>query len=240
MRRRLLQFPNVRLRERCEALEVVVDRDQGCVAGVRIQSRGGHGAEMMSADLVVDASGRGSRSPAWLAALGYAKPREESIKVDIGYMTRQYRRLPQHLHGKNGVLIGACPPNWRFGAILVQEGERWIVSLGGYLGDQIPADEAGFHKGRRYCSDTCRKLASKARLQSSPKRAEKSRPATRVLSTVTRVAPVDISMAYEGQIGASKSSNDLWRVHRRARPGLAEDVSGAPAGRQPDRYGEPD
>ena len=144
VRRRLLQFPNVRLRERCEALEVVVDRDQARVAGVRIQSRVGHGAEMMSADLVVDASGRGSRSPAWLAALGYAKPREESIKVDIGYMTRQYRRLPQHLHGKNGVLIGACPPNWRFGAILVQEGGRWIVSLGGYLGDQIPADEVGF------------------------------------------------------------------------------------------------
>ena len=144
VRRRLLQFPNVRLRERCEALEIVVDRDQGRVAGVRIQSRGGHGAEMMSADLIVDASGRGSRSPAWLAALGYAKPREESIKVDIGYMTWQYRRLPQHLHGKDGVLIGAGPPNWRFGAILVQEGERWIVSLGGYLGDQIPADEAGF------------------------------------------------------------------------------------------------
>jgi hypothetical protein len=64
---------------------------------------------MMSADLVVDASGRGSRSPAWLAALGYAKPREESIKVDIGYMTRQYRRLPQHLHGKNGVLEISIP-----------------------------------------------------------------------------------------------------------------------------------
>jgi len=46
VRRRLLQFPNVRLRERCEALEVVADRDQGRVAGVRIQSRGGHGAEM--------------------------------------------------------------------------------------------------------------------------------------------------------------------------------------------------
>ena len=58
VRRRLLQFPNVRLRERCEALEVVVDRDQGRVAGVRIQSRVGHGAEMMSADLVVDASSR--------------------------------------------------------------------------------------------------------------------------------------------------------------------------------------
>ena len=144
VRRRLLQFPNVRLRERCEALEVVIDRDQGRVAGVRIQSRGGHGAEMMSADLVVDASGRGSRSPTWLAALGYAKPREESIKVDIGYMTLQYRCLPQHLHGKNGVLIGACPPNWRFGAILVQEGGRWIVSLGGYPRDPIPADEAGF------------------------------------------------------------------------------------------------
>jgi hypothetical protein len=89
-------------------------------------------------DLVVDASGRGSPSPAWLDALGYAKPREEQIKINVRYMTRQCRRLPEHLHGKFGAIIAACSPDWRFGAILAQEGERWIVSLGGYMGDQSP------------------------------------------------------------------------------------------------------
>ena len=94
--------------------------------------------------MVVDASGRGSRSPSWLEALGYAKSREEQIKVNIGYKTRLYRRRLEDLHGKMGAIIAACQPDWRFGAILAQEGERWTVSLGGYFEDQVPADESGF------------------------------------------------------------------------------------------------
>jgi hypothetical protein len=76
--------------------------------------------------------------------LGYAKPREETIEVNIGYMTRQYRRRPEHLGGKQGAIIAACQPTWRGGVILAQENERWIVSLGGYLGDHASADESGF------------------------------------------------------------------------------------------------
>jgi hypothetical protein len=74
----------------------------------------------MNADFVVDASGRGSSSPAWLDAWGYPKPREELIKINLGYVTRQYRRLPEHLGGKSGAIIAACPPDWRFGVILSQ------------------------------------------------------------------------------------------------------------------------
>jgi 2-polyprenyl-6-methoxyphenol hydroxylase-like FAD-dependent oxidoreductase len=145
VRRRLLRLSNVRLQEQSDVLEPVFERAEGRVTGVRVRLRGGSaGAETMRADLVVDASGRGSRSPAWLDALGYAKPREESIRVDIGYMTRLYRRRPEHLSGKQAAVIAACRPDWRCGAILAQEDERWIVSLGGYLGDHPPADEAGF------------------------------------------------------------------------------------------------
>ena len=145
VRRRVLQLPNVRLRERCDVLEPAFDRSQRRVSGVRVQSRGGSdGTQMMNADLVVDASGRGSSSPDWLDALGYPKPREEQIKINLGYATRQYRRLPEHLRGMRGAIIAACPPDWRFGAILAQEGDRWIVTLGGYLGDQAPTDDNGF------------------------------------------------------------------------------------------------
>ena len=145
MRRRLLQLPNVRLRERCAVVEPTFDRAQGRVTGVRVQSQGSsQGAQMMNADFVVDASGRGSCSPAWLDAWGYPKPREELIKINLGYVTRQYRRLPEHLRGKSGAIIAACPPDWRFGVILSQEGDRWIVTLGGYLGDHAPTDDNGF------------------------------------------------------------------------------------------------
>jgi 2-polyprenyl-6-methoxyphenol hydroxylase-like FAD-dependent oxidoreductase len=143
VRRRLLQFPNVRIRERCDALELVHDRDRNRVTGVEVAPREGS-KEMISSDLLVDASGRGSRSPSWLGAMGYAKPREEQIKVNIGYKTRLYRRRPEDLHGKMGAIIAACRPAWRFGIVLAQEGERWTVSLGGYFGDEVPADDLGF------------------------------------------------------------------------------------------------
>jgi hypothetical protein len=44
----------------------------------------------------------------------------------------------------SGAIIAACPPDWRFGVILSQEGDRWIVTLGGYLGDHAPTDNSGF------------------------------------------------------------------------------------------------
>jgi 2-polyprenyl-6-methoxyphenol hydroxylase-like FAD-dependent oxidoreductase len=145
VRRRVLQLPNVRLSEHSDALEPVFDRIEGRVTGVRVQlERNTDGPETISANLVVDATGRGSHGPAWLDALGYARPREEGVQVHIGYMTRLYRRRPEHLFGKQAVVMAACRPGWRFGVILAQENDRWIVTLGGYLGDRPPTDEGGY------------------------------------------------------------------------------------------------
>jgi 2-polyprenyl-6-methoxyphenol hydroxylase-like FAD-dependent oxidoreductase len=145
VRRRVVKLPNVHLREQCDVLDPVFDRTGRRATGVRVQSAGnGAGTETCEADLIVDATGRGSRSPAWLAAEGYTEPREASIQVDIGYMTRLYRRRPQHLNGKHAAIIAACRPDWRLGVILGQEADRWIVTLGGYFGDYAPADDAGF------------------------------------------------------------------------------------------------
>ena len=145
VRRRVLQLPNVRLLEHSDALEPVFDQGQGRVTGVRVQpQRDPNGAVTLGADLVVDSSGRGSQSPAWLEALGYAKPREEGVQVHIAYMTRLYRRRPEHLGGKQALVMAGCQPGWRFGVILAQEDDRWIVTLGGYLGDRPPMDEAGY------------------------------------------------------------------------------------------------
>jgi len=147
VRRRLLQLANVRLLQHSDALEPVFDEVEGRVTGLRVQlQRDSSGEETISADLVVDARGRGSHSPAWLDALGYARPREESVQVQIGYMTRLYRRRPEHLPGKQAVVMAGCRPGWRFGVILAQEDDRWIVTLGGYLGDRPPADEGRLHR----------------------------------------------------------------------------------------------
>jgi 2-polyprenyl-6-methoxyphenol hydroxylase-like FAD-dependent oxidoreductase len=146
VRRRVMQLPNVRLRLQSDAAQPVFDRAGSRVTGVRVAARDGTGGatEELAADLVVDASGRGSHSPTWLEAEGYGRPRDESIQVNIGYMTRLYRRRPGDLGGKQAAILAACRPDWRLGVILAQEDDRWIVTLGGYFGDYAPADDAGF------------------------------------------------------------------------------------------------
>jgi hypothetical protein len=93
---------------------------------------------------VVDATGRGSRAPVWLEALGYPRPEREQVRIRLGYATRIYRLPPDALGEDLGVLEAAAPRHPRSGALLLQEGDRWIVTLGGMLGDFPPTDPDGF------------------------------------------------------------------------------------------------
>jgi 2-polyprenyl-6-methoxyphenol hydroxylase-like FAD-dependent oxidoreductase len=139
VRRRLLALPNVRAIENCAVQGLVTAADRSAVKGVRV--RIGNGVEqVVTADLVVDASGRGSSSPAWLEALGYPRPGEERIEIGIGYTTRVYRRRPADLGGKRAIVVAGSGPNWRNGTILYQTEDRWIVSIGGYFSDHAPDD----------------------------------------------------------------------------------------------------
>jgi 2-polyprenyl-6-methoxyphenol hydroxylase-like FAD-dependent oxidoreductase len=141
VRRRLLALPGVRAIQNCAVLGLVASEDGSAVQGVRVRLGNGqeNGQEhTITADLVVDASGRGSLAPAWLEALGYQRPEEERIEVGIGYTTRLYRRHAGELGGKLAVVVAGNEPNWRNGAILFQSEDCWIVSIGGYFGDHAP------------------------------------------------------------------------------------------------------
>jgi len=143
LRRRLLGLPNVHAIEHCAVRALVTDPARKRVTGVRACAEG-KPEEMIEADLVVDATGRGSSSAAWLEALGYPSPDDEKVEIGICYMTRTYRRRPGDLDGKHGIVVAGSAPNWRNGVMLAQENETWIVSAGGYLGDDAPDNDAGF------------------------------------------------------------------------------------------------
>lgn len=144
VRRNTLAFPNIELRHGYDVLGLISDEAQSRVTGVRI-ARDNGGETAIEADLVVDASGRGSRSPAWLQTMGYGRPTEDMVKIGVGYTTRTYRRRPDDLNGDVGVIINPRQPEeTRTGVILRMEHDRWIVTLGGWLGDHAPADPQGF------------------------------------------------------------------------------------------------
>ena len=136
VRARLTALPNVRINDRRDVEAPAADA--GRVTGVKV------GGEVISADLVVDASGRGSQSPAWLEKLGFERPPEDAVRVGLGYTTRIYQRKPDHLKGDLAVICPSAPPQKRGGVAIAMEGDRWMVTLFGMLGDHPPTDEQGF------------------------------------------------------------------------------------------------
>lgn len=140
VRRRVRAIPNVAIMEGCTVLGLVTT-GRG-VTGVRLTREAGE--EVIPAALVVDAAGRGSRTPTWLASLGFPAPRVEQVEVRMSYATRLYRREPAHLDGDLMINVAATPGNRRACGMLAQEGDRWVVTLAGYLGDHPPTNDEGF------------------------------------------------------------------------------------------------
>jgi 2-polyprenyl-6-methoxyphenol hydroxylase-like FAD-dependent oxidoreductase len=148
IRRRVDALPNVIvLPERdVDGLTDSEAADRARVTGVTLRRRRAENGttETLSADLVVDVGGRGSRALAWMEALGYEWPQEERIKIGVGYTTRLYRRSSDDPPGARFAMIQPTPPQERrIGAMVPIEGEQWMVTLGGWLGDHAPTDEEG-------------------------------------------------------------------------------------------------
>ncbi len=146
VRRRVLGLPNIVCLEQCDVEELTATADGRRVTGIRVERRDtGSGKQRLEADLIVDATGRGSKSPRWLEALGFTKPRESIVKVDVGYTTRVFARNAELLPDAKGIYIMPAPPHGkRCGGLFPIEGGRWLVTLCGWLGDHAPANETGF------------------------------------------------------------------------------------------------
>jgi 2-polyprenyl-6-methoxyphenol hydroxylase-like FAD-dependent oxidoreductase len=140
VRRRVLAFARVRAVPGVAA-EPVLRGER--VTGVRLDGSGRVG-EVLDADLVVDATGRGSRTPAWLERHGFPRPAESTVDVGVSYSGFVLPRRPDDLGGVLAVLTFAHPEQRRLAVALAIEGERWLITAVGYCGDRPPADLAGF------------------------------------------------------------------------------------------------
>src|SRR5262249_44041391 len=78
VRRKTMSLPNVRLEGGVSVRELL--HDKGRVRGVRDEQ-----SRELFAELVVDAGGRGSRAPRWLAAMGFSTPAATTIGVATAY-----------------------------------------------------------------------------------------------------------------------------------------------------------
>lgn len=166
VRRRVQALPSVRFVEGRDVVGLVTDDDRRRVTGVRVGHRAEGGAEQtVPADLVVDATGRGSRTPVWLERFGYPRPQADRVEIGLGYSSRRYRLRPGALGDDLGIVAAPTPGNLRGGGVAPLEGGLHIVTLGGILGDHPPVDPSGFEA---FAASMCFPDVAKALVGATP------------------------------------------------------------------------
>jgi 2-polyprenyl-6-methoxyphenol hydroxylase-like FAD-dependent oxidoreductase len=143
IRRRVLDGSRITVRTGVEVTGLL--GRLGHVTGVVVRDRGGdhHTRQDLTADLVVDAGGRTSRTPQWLTELGSRPPVEEVVETGRAYATCAFHAdaPPADLRGFYLVPDAGQP----FGAIVLPtEGDRWLVTLSGPRDRTPPTDPEGF------------------------------------------------------------------------------------------------
>ncbi|MGH3885635.1 MAG: FAD-dependent oxidoreductase [Pseudonocardiaceae bacterium] len=151
VRRRLRELPGVTILDRHDVTSLLTSRDGRQVTGVTLRSHNGPnvdpdgGYQQLDADLVVDASGRGSRAPTWLSDGGYGTPAKTHVDSNIAYASRIYR-IPDGFSAdwKLAMLLPQPPSMPRTGYLFPIENGQWMVALIGAAGQHPPTDEDGF------------------------------------------------------------------------------------------------
>jgi 2-polyprenyl-6-methoxyphenol hydroxylase-like FAD-dependent oxidoreductase len=147
IRRRVKALPNVTFLEGADGVRPTFNAAAGRVTGLIVRRRNCNAEEQLAADLVIDATGRGSRSPRWLEEGGFGQPEMRVVKVNVGYATRIFeRRSGEFFNSSGGVVSGTPPGNTRYAAVLAAEENRWVVTLVGTVGDYPSTDEKEWMK----------------------------------------------------------------------------------------------
>jgi 2-polyprenyl-6-methoxyphenol hydroxylase-like FAD-dependent oxidoreductase len=139
LRARVRMLDNVVLLD--EVIVRSIDVADGWVRGLRMERHGE--PSNLDADLVVDASGRGSRSSAWLAEAGVPEPPLRKVEIGVTYTSVDVRRNPGDLDGGIIAVVQNTPQLARLGLAATAEGDRWRFLLGGYFGDAAPPTRDG-------------------------------------------------------------------------------------------------
>lgn len=143
VRGQVLKDPRVRVRPHTKVTALLGSSRR--VTGVRLRAADGTESDL-TADLVVDASGKAARTPQWLAELGVSGLAQDRIDSGIAYASRVYR-APVPTRNWPVISVQADPRTGepgRTGGIVPIEDGRWHVSLIGTPGAQPTREAAEF------------------------------------------------------------------------------------------------
>jgi len=139
VRDRVRAIPNVTVRDGHDIADLTSTQDHRRVTGVRVVDRASREESVLQADLVVDATGRGSRMPAWLEGLGYGRPVEDHVVVHVTYMS-QWLRMPSDALHEVASLVGMVPGRPTGMGVMGCENDTWLFTLMGLTGFEPPSE----------------------------------------------------------------------------------------------------
>lgn len=132
-------LPNVALSDSCRFINYTFAPGHG-VTGVRYRDENGK-ETTLSAALVVDATGRTSRTPDWLEKNDFEAPDVDEVRVDVTYSTVRLDRLPDE---RTVLFVPPSPPRTRgAAAIPIEDGQTEFI-VQGIHGDDAPTERDAF------------------------------------------------------------------------------------------------
>lgn len=139
VRARLRAIPNVTLLDEHDIVELTATPNRRRIVGAQVVNRRTCENITLGADLVVDATGRAARTPTWLDALGYDRPREDQVMVQLTYVTQLLRMAPDALH-ELGFVVGIVPDRPHGLGMLHSENDTWMFTVFGVAGHEPHPD----------------------------------------------------------------------------------------------------
>lgn len=153
IRRRVLAHPRIELRAGFMVEGLDLDRASSTVTGIVGRKRRNsspanlsraHGPrEHLSADFVVEATGRAAKLLGWLSEIGWERPDILEIDGQMTYVS-QFFLLPttQIPDWYTAGCVTYAPATNRGGSVLMLDGDRWLVTLIG-AGGEVPPQGPG-------------------------------------------------------------------------------------------------
>jgi 2-polyprenyl-6-methoxyphenol hydroxylase-like FAD-dependent oxidoreductase len=140
LRRRIEMHTNVTFLENHDVGELLGGQP-GRINGVRVSDRATGEPATVHAELVVDATGRGSRTPLLLEQRGYSRPPQRTFATDGVYYSQQLT-IPEHDAFPERMLLVLPKGSARRGGLIAQEHDTWTLTIAGRTAEMPTAPTA--------------------------------------------------------------------------------------------------
>ncbi|WP_419832272.1 NAD(P)/FAD-dependent oxidoreductase [Endozoicomonas atrinae] len=148
VRQDVLSVDNIQLSSTARVVGLMVAEEGNRIKGVQYQTGSGkEEIKALEADLVIDASGRGTHTPKWLSEANIASVTEDEVRTQISYTTRRFRLPPSLKDSLDWKVLAIYPepPHVKRGGMIYPLGNgEWMTTLVGFNGEIAPSDIYGY------------------------------------------------------------------------------------------------